>query len=218
MINIPDICSKLSVVIALFIPLMPFISHASERSLDAKIDGRVEYNDNILLTNLPHDSVTGLIITPSLSGIIKEENWEAKLLAKIKSHNYSDDNLDSNDQYFDLTGRYTAERNIFSLNVNYDLASNLNSTSTDFGVVGRRVNTKNQSITPQYTRLLTERLALILSYTYLDVDYLEVENTGYTPYVSETGTASLIYDLTEKDKLTFSLFAVDYASRNDQLT
>ena len=129
MINIPDICSKLSVCIALFIPLMPFISHASERSLDAKIDGHAEYNDNIFLTTEPHDSVTGLIITPSLSGIIKEENWEAKLRAKIKSHNYSDSNLNSNDQYFDLTGKYLAERNIFSLNVNYDLASNLNSTS-----------------------------------------------------------------------------------------
>ena len=66
--------------------------------------------------------------------------------------------------------------------------------------------------------MLTERLALILSYTYSDVDYLEAENTGYTPYMAETGSVSLIYDLTEKDKLTFSLFAVDYASRNDQVT
>jgi len=71
--------------------------------------------------------------------------------------------------------------------VNYDLASNLNSTSTDFGVVGRRIDTKNQSFTPQYTRLLTERSVLVFSYTYRDVDYLEAENTGFTPYITESG-------------------------------
>jgi len=193
-------------------------AYSSERSLEASVGARAEINDNIFLTTLPHDTIKGLIITPSLSGQIKEENWDGKLRARIKSHNYSDDNLDSNDQYFDLTGRYLTERNIFSLNINYDLASNLNSTSTDFGVVGRRINTKNQSIAPRYTRLLTERAVLVLSYTYRDVDFLEAENTGFRPYITETGSGALMYDLTERDKLTISLVAVDYASRDELVT
>jgi len=193
-------------------------AYSSERSLNAGISARASINDNIFLTTLPHNTVSGIIITPSLSGIIKEENWETKLRARIKSHNYSDQNLDSNDQYFDLTGRYLSDRNIFSLNVNYDLASSLNSTSDEFGIVGRRINTKKQSVTPQYTRLLTERLVLTFSYTYIDVDYLDAANTGFTPYISETGSGYLMYDLTEKDKLTISLIAVDYTSRNNLVT
>ena len=66
--------------------------------------------------------------------------------------------------------------------------------------------------------MLTERSVLSLSYTYSDVDYLEAENTGYTPYITESGSASIVYDLTERDKLTFSLQAVDYTSKDDLIT
>lgn len=204
---------------AFFVLFYTTIAYSKEYSLEADVDAHAEYNSNIFLTSLPHDATKGIIITPSLSGIIKERHWQAVLNARIQSQNYSDDNLDGNDQHLSLTGQYGAERNIFSLNAKYDLASNLNATSPDFGTVqGRRVNTKLQSITPQYTRLLTERSALILSYAYTDVDFLEAENLGYTPYITETGSGSLIYDLTEKDKLTFSLQAVDYVSKNDLVT
>ena len=192
--------------------------YSAEYLMESDIDARVEYNDNIFLTDQPHDSVTGLIVTPTIYGKIKEKNWESSLSARIRSHNYSDDTLDTNDQFFDLVGQYNAERNIFSLNYNYAFDSNLNSTSTDFGISGRRVNRKVQRLTPQYTRLLTERSVLSLSYSYSDVDYLEAENTGYTPYITESGSASIVYDLTERDKLTFSLQAVDYTSKDDLIT
>ncbi|MCK4674907.1 MAG: hypothetical protein KAT61_03260, partial [Gammaproteobacteria bacterium] len=161
----------LGVCIALFLSLN---AYSYEASLEADIDTRAEYNDNIFLTAQEHDSVTGLIITPSLSGIIKEKHWQAKLDAMLKSQSYSDHSLDGNDQFFSLTGRYNEERNVFSLNVTHDLGSNLNSISTDFGIAGRRINTTRQSVTPQYTRLITERLVLSLSYAYTDVDF---ENT-----------------------------------------
>ncbi len=199
--------------------MQPPDARSYEGSLEADVDARAEYNDNIFLTNLPHDAVTGIIITPALSGIIKEENWEAKLRARVRINKYSDDTIDGNDQLFDLTGRYDAQRNIFSLNINHDLDSNLSSTSTDFGIAGRRIETKRQSISPQYTRLITERLALTLSYAYTDIDFENVEEiTRYTPYITETGTASLMYNLTEKDKLTISLQGVDYNSKNDLIT
>ena len=210
-----DICWVLGVCV-LFIQVHH--AYASERSLEADIDAGAEVNDNIFLTTLPHNRVNGIVITPSLSGVMKEEHWETKLRARIKSYNYNDKNLDSNDRYFDLSGRYLESRNIFSLNVNYDLASTLNSTSDAFGIVARRVNSKRQSLSPQYTRLLTERLVLSLTYTYTDVDYLDAGNTGFTPYVSESGSGSIAYDLTENDKLTISLIAVDYVSRDNLVT
>lgn len=191
---------------------------AKQWSLETDVDARGEYNDNIFLTAGPHDAVSGVIITPSISGIIKEQHWQAELNARLRLQKYSDETIDGNDQFFDLTGQYHGERNTFSLNISHDLDSNLSSTATDFGIVGRRVERKNQSITPKYTRLLTERLALILSYTYSDVDYLDVENTAFTPYVSDTGSASLQYDLTEKNQLSLILQAVDYRSKADLVT
>ena len=193
-------------------------AYSYEAVLEADIDVRAEYNDNIFLTSQPHDSTKAIMITPSLHGIIKEEHWQAQLNAMIRSENYSDDSFDGNEQFFSLTGQYREERNILSLNVTHDFASNLSSASTDFGIAGRRINTKRQSITPQYTRLITERLVLTLSYAYTDVDFENAENTSYTPYITETGSASLMYDLTERDKLTFSLQGVDYTSKNDLIT
>jgi len=213
--NFSGICKVLGVCVV-FIQACDVYS--SERSLEADVNAVDEVNDNIFLTTLPHNTVNGVIITPSLSGIIKEENWETKLKARIKDYNYSDKDLDSTDQYFNLTGRYLADRNIFSLNVNHDLASSLNYTSDNFGIVARRVNTKKQSVSPQYTRLLTERLLVTLNYTYTDVGFFDAQNTGFTPYVTEMGAGSLSYDLTEKDKLTLSLTAVDYKSRDNLVT
>ena len=206
------------VLVVCIILLHAQAAYAKEYKLEADVDARAVYDDNIFLTNQLHDSTKGIIVTPALSGVITEENWESELRARLRINKYSDKSLNSNDQFFDLTGRYTAERNIFSLNVKYNLESNISSTSTDFGIVGRRVNRKTQSIAPQYTRLLTERSSLMLSYTYTDVDFLEADNTGFTHYITETGSGSLLYNLTERDELTISLTAVDYTSKNELVT
>lgn len=189
---------------------------SSERLLDASINSRFVYDDNIFLTAAEHDPVTGVIITPSLSGIIKEENWQAKLNASLEINEYSDPSIGTDGQFFDLTGRYNVERSSFSLNINHDIDNNLNAESTDFGVAGRRVDRKTQSVTAGYNHLLSERLILALSYTYSDVDYLDAENTNFTPSFTNTGFVSLQYELTEKDRLSLSGQAVDY-ERKDNL-
>lgn len=194
----------------------PFSALSNERLLEASINSRVLYDDNLFLTTAEHDAVTGIIITPSLTGIIKEENWEAKLNTSLKFNEYSDRSTGNNGQFFDLTGRYNVERNSFSLNVNHDLDNNLNSGSTDFGIAGRRVDRKTQSVTSGYTRSISERLILALSYTYSDVDYLNAENTNFTPSFTNIGSVSLQYALTEKDLLSLSWQALDY-TRKDNL-
>ena len=209
------IISSIRIIVVCIAVIHSVNAYSYEASLVADIGVRYEYNDNIFLTNQPHDSVTAIVITPGISGIIKDKHWEGALDARLRSSKYSDSNLDGNDQYFNLTGRYVAERNIFSLNANYVLDSNLNADSSDFGITGRRTNRESKSITPQYTRLLTERSFLVLGYTYTEVDYIDAESTGFTPYISHSAVGSYIYSLTERDGLTLSLQAVDYTSKDD---
>lgn len=203
----------------LLLSLFSFSAVSKEWLIETDIDARAEYNDNIFLSPLPHDSVSGVIVTPSIKGVVREAHWQADMTARLRSNNYSNSRLNSNDRYFDLTGRYNVERNLFSLNMNYDLDSNLNAASPDFGLtLGQRVERKNQSITPSYTRFFTERLLMSLSYTYSDVYYFDADRTGYIPYITESVAFSLAYDLSEKDKLTFSFSAVDYTSQDELLT
>ena len=194
------------------------LSYSVEMLLDADVAARVEHNDNIFLVSDPEDSVTGIIITPSLSGIIRERNWETRLHASLGIQKYSDHDLDSNDQFFDLSGRYQAQRNIFSLNISHNLTSSLSTVSDDFGLSRTRIKRKTQSISPTYTRLITERLSSSFSYIYSDVDFIDAEGTNFTPYITQTGVVSLQYALTEKDDLSFILQAVDYESKNKLVT
>ena len=192
--------------------------YSSERLLDASVSAQAEYNDNIFLVPEPESSVTGISITPILLGIVRESNWETQLQAKLVINKYSEHDLDSNDQYFSLSGRYRAMRNIFSLNISHSLISSLSTVSDDFGLSRTRIKRETQSVSPTYTYLFTERLTSSLSYVYSDVDFLDAENTNFTPYITHTGTASLQYTLTEKDSLSFILQAVDYESKNQLVT
>ena len=189
-------------------------TYSVERRLDASVSARVEHNDNIFLVENPEGSVTGITITPSLTGIIKEQNWETRMRAKLGINKYSEHDLDSNDQYFNLFGSYQEQRDIFSLDINHDIISSLTFSSVDIGLGRKRIKRKTQSVSPVYTRLLTERLTSTFSYIYSDVDFLDAENTQYTPYIIQTGTASLRYSLTQRDSVSFTLRAVDYESKN----
>lgn len=191
---------------------------SSERLLDASIAARAEYNDNIFLVNEPEGSVAGIVVTPAISGIIKEKNWETSINARLAIQKYSEHDLDSNDQFFNLLGRYLTQRNIFSLNIHYDLTSSLSTTSEDFGLSRTRIKRKTQSVSPVYTHLLTERSRLVFSYIYTDVDFLDAVNTNFTPFITQTGVASLQYALTEKDNLSISLQGVDYVSKDELVT
>jgi len=191
--------------------------NAAQYAIESDVTTRVEYNDNIFLTSLPHDGVYGLTIIPSARMLAKEKHWETYLNGKLRSNNYSDHNLDSNDIFLDASGNYSQERNIYTLTGMYNKDSNLSTLSSDFGVTGQRINRKIWSIVPQYQRLLTERLTFSASYNHTDVDYIDAEDTGYVPYNTDTLSASFVYSLTERDRLSFSLQATDYASKNNAL-
>lgn len=193
------------------------VLNAREIKVDADVNSRVEYNDNIFITSVPHDSVSGLIVTPSLTSVVEDENWQTSLDARLRVNRYSDKTLNSNDQYLNINGQYLSERSTYVLNANYDLDSNLNSTSTDFGIVGQRVNREVKSISPQYIRHITERLEVLAAYTYTDVDYLEADATSYSPYISKMVALTASYGLTERDRLSFSFNAVDYKNKSDSI-
>ena len=192
-------------------------SNAAKYSVESDVTARAEYNDNIFLSPLPHDSVYGLIVVPQAKLVAKEKRWETFLKGRLRSNNYSDHNLDSNDLYFDVLGIYKQQRNIYSLEAQYDKDSNLNPLSTDFGLTGRRVNREKWSITPEYTRKLTERAEFLVSYDHTNVDYLDAEGTNYTPYNTDTVEGTLDYRLSERGQLTLVANATDYQSKDANL-
>ena len=213
MIKFPGINSALGFFLFL---MHPAVASSSEKLLETSITTRAEYNDNIFLTTLPHGNVSSVVITPSLSGIIKEQHWQVKLNSKLRINKYSNQKLDSNERLFDLTGQHSADRNVFSINMKHDLISSVRSTSTDFAISSERIEHITQSVTPQYTRFLTERLVLTLSYSYSDTGYLDLEDVRFIASYTESGSAALRYNLSERNQLSINFQAVDY-TRKDKL-
>jgi len=187
-------------------------ANATEWSLDSSLRVHYEYNDNIFLTLDPHESVSNVLIQPDINFRIEEKSWETLIKARLKNNNYSDSNLDSNDQYYMVDVKYQYERGMFSLKGTYDLKSNLDTESSDFGISATRINRTTTDISPSYSYMLTERLQASLSYTMLESKYDDLVGSGFVPYEVDMSAISLVYGLSEKNKINASVQYTDYLS------
>ena len=207
----------LGIWLFLSVAMIPSNSKAVQYSIESNIYTALEYHDNIFLTSQEHDSVSKILVAPSARMTAKERNWESFLNARLGSNNYSDHNLDSNDTFIDASGNYVNERDIYTVTAGYDKDSNLNVLSSDFGVTGKRVNHRLWSVSPKYTRLLTERMNFSISYNHTDVEYEDIFNTGYVPYDLDALTGSFVYSLDEKNRISFIIQKSDYSSKDDSV-
>lgn len=185
---------------------------AAQYSLVTKASARAEINDNIFITSAAHDSVSGLVVTPQARLLVKEPNWQSYLNSKLVFNRYSDSNLDSNDVLFDWSSSYSLERHELSLDVKYNKDSTLNSASSDFGVVARRVKSRSSTLAPSYQYIASQRARLSLSANRTQVDYSD--DVGFIAYSLDGSSASWLYDLSEKNTVSLTLQGSKYRSDN----
>jgi len=206
--------AKRIVFISLFAVSINNTAISSEYVIESSIFSQAKYNDNIALTDGPHESVSAIIITPQIRGIIRDKNWSTSIDARLKTNTYTDHDLDSTDKLLNLAGDYRQERNIYAVTGGYSIYSNFNSDSADFGITSSRSDRKTLSFAPSYTRLLNEALSFRVSYSFIDVEYIGSGFTGFIPYNLDTVSGVLIYSLSEIDQLSFTLQASDYESKD----
>ena len=185
---------------------------AAQYSLVTKTSARTEFNDNIFITSAAHDSVSGLVVTPQARLVVKELDWQSYLNAKLIFNRYSDSNLDSNDVLFNWSSSYNLERHMLSLDVKYNKDSSLSATSSDFGVVARRVKSRSSSLSPSYQYIANQRTRLSLAANRTWVDYSD--DVGFIAYSLDSLTASWLYDLSERNTVSLTLQGSKYSSDN----
>lgn len=186
--------------------------NAAEWSINSNLFMSYDYNDNAFLTLQPHESVSSTVIQPNIKFNVEERNWKNTFEARLRSNNYSDSSLDSNDQYYMVFGSYKRERSTFSLKGSYDLKSNLDTESDDFGISTVRINRATTNVSPSYLYMLTERLQASLSYTMMESKYDDLVGLNFVPYEVDMSSISLGYGLSEKNKLNASAQYTDYLS------
>ncbi len=189
---------------------LPGHALAAQYSLVTKASARAEINDNIFITSAAHDSVSGLVVTPQARLVVKELNWQSYLNTKLVFNRYSDHNLDSNDVLFDWSSSYSLERHVLSLDVKYNKDSSLNSTSSDFGVVARRVKSRSSALAPSYQYIANQRTRLSLTANRTQVDYSD--DVGFIAYSLDSLSASWLYTLSERNTVSLTLQGSKYRS------
>lgn len=186
---------------------------AAEWSIEPSISLREEYNDNIRFTSAPHPSVWQTIFSPSVRLSNKTEVSEISGLAQINFNRFTgEQGLNQNDQLLSLFTSLQSERNTWAMNALYKQDSTSESERISTGVVQVRTQRTASSLSPSWTRTLTERASFKLDYNYQEVKYDEHINLNDYTYQQVGGT--LQYQLSERDQVSLSAnYAMyDYAS------
>lgn len=191
---------------------------AAEWSVEPSVSLREEYNDNIRFTTSPHPGVWHSRLTPSLRLSSKTEVSEVSGSAQFSINQYSGDPLleNRNDQFYTLLTRLQSERNTWAMNASYKEDSTAESERIATGVVQVRTQRSLLSLSPSWTRTLTERISLKLDYNYQEVKYDQHINLNDYTYQQAGGT--LQYRLSERDTVNLSAnySITDYSPTTNQ--
>ena len=168
----------------------------------------LEHNDNRQLRLENEEEVSGRLL--SLSGDLKRESEVSVLEIKprFRSMKYSSEsNLDSNDQFLEISYQKENALSYFSLEADYARDSSLTS---ELGRTGRiQVNKRREKyeVEPSFIFELSPTLFGQLMFNFSHVSYRDAENTGLVDYDYGVVSAAIIKNFSERDTLSFSLFS-----------
>ena len=186
---------------------------AAEWSIEPSISLGEEYNDNIRFTTSPHPGVWQSRISPSLRLSSKTEVSEVSGSAQMSIIQYSGDPQveNRNDSFLTLLTSLQSERNTWAMNASYKQDSTAESERLATGVVQVRTQRSATSLSPSWTRTLTERSTFRLDYNYQEVKYDTRINLN--DYTSQQVGGTLQYQLSERDQVSVSAnySVVEYA-------
>lgn len=190
-----------------------FSALAVEWSVEPSVSLREEYNDNIRLTTLPHNSVWLTKISPAVNLSGKSETLSVSGGARVNLNRYSGENgLDKNDQMFNLSSVYKTERDNWGVDASYTRDSTLESELVQTGYVLPRRERKSTSLAPSWTRSLTERLKLTAGYQYSNAKYENEPTLADYAYQKVNGVLQYVWSEQDQFFLVASYDKVEQAS------
>lgn len=190
-------------------------SDAAEWSILPSIGVKGVYNDNLLMTPLPHDETYGYWISPAAEFSSKTERLEVsgKIAADFVSY-YGGEETNFTNVFLPLTLRYKTETDLFGFTGGFTRDNTLMAELLETGLV-LRFTQRNQLLTnPTWTRSLTEKLSLQTSFQFSDTTYEDGLRLGLVNYQLLGGSGGLLYQMTEQDQLQLTGSYVQFHTTN----
>lgn len=161
---------------------LPFAMHtsAAEYSLDYKVTGGYEYNDNVTLSNVNEIDISGGKVSLPVTLTMRTERLDASLLGELASAKYDESGYDSDDQNLKANATYQLERGELSGYAGYKRDSSRTSEFLDTGIVGLSASRREAaSAGASGFHMFTEKNGFSFGADYSDVDYDSIRLQDY---------------------------------------
>jgi hypothetical protein len=190
-------------------------SEAAEWSLLPSIGVKGVYNDNLLLTTLPHDATYGYWVSPAAEFAGKTERLEVsgRVAADFVSY-YGGQESRFTNLFLPLTLRYKTETELLGFTGGFTRDNTLMSELLTTGVVLRFTQRNQWNANPTWTRSLTEKLSLQSSFQFSDTTYENGLSLGLVDYQLFGGSGGVLYRLTEQDQIQLAGSYVNFHTTN----
>lgn len=184
---------------------------AAEWSAEPSIAAKGEYNSNLTLSSVPGE-VWGHWVSPSLrfAGSTEQLEVSGKAAADFVTY-YGDQDRSLTNLFFPVTARYSMERDVFAFDGSFTRDNTLMTELLRTGVVLSFTQRNMWSLSPSWTRAITDKTSLQMGYQYANATYENGARLGLFDYDLNGGNLGLSHKLTERDdvQLTGSYTKVD---------
>jgi len=206
--------------------LFPSLSHAEIWKFEPRITLQERYDDNFKLESTAHDPVfesllRGVVSFSRLSPTTKVEGRvHAKLSTQSKDNRHLTFSAQKNFELsqWQLDGFFRQDTTIRTSkdDQNVDEDSEQVADDVDEGQAQLELRRTTIRLKPKFTHHLSERTTLGIAYLFTDVSYKDnVASSGLFDYDQNGIAASIIRNLSERDKLTTILGLSRYRSMNE---
>ena len=193
-------------------------SEAAEWSLLPSIGVKGLYNDNLLLTSLPHDATYGYWVSPAAEFAGKTERLEVsgRVAADFVSY-YGGGQSNFTNIHVPLSVRYKTEKDLLGFTGGFIRDNTLMSELLTTGLVLRFTQRNQWTANPSWTRSVTEKLSIQSGFQLNETTYEDGLRLGLVDYQLFGGSGGLLYQMTEQDQIQLSGSYVNFHTTNAPL-
>ena len=181
---------------------MSIPSLAAEWSIVPSMSTKAYFNDNLLLTPLPHDPTYGYWISPELEFAGKTERLEVSGKVGLDFVDYyGGERSQFTNIHLPLSAKYKTETDVFSFNGGFTRDNTLMGELRSTGVVLRFTQRNLFTLNPTWTRTISEKLDFQGALQFSNASYQDGIRLGLVDYQVFGGSAGLHYHATEQDDI-----------------
>lgn len=173
---------------------------AAEWSLVPSMSSKAYYNDNLLLTPLPHDPTYGYWISPGVEFAGKTERLEVSGKAALDFVDYyGGEPTRFTNVFLPVAVKYRTEQNEWGFTGGFTRDNTLMGELLTTGIVLRFTQRNLWNLNPSWTRMITEKFGFQSTLQFSDASYQDALRLGLVDYQVYGGSAGFLYHVTERD-------------------